>query len=79
MAESEPSEGYTPTGGYAFSSVPLGVDAVVGVLLQAEAGLVSLTSILILLAIILCNYRRNRSKPPPGPWRLFRGNMDILM
>ncbi|KAG9080058.1 hypothetical protein FRC06_007127, partial [Ceratobasidium sp. 370] len=75
----EPSEGFTPTGDYALSHVRLGVDAVVGVLLQAEAGLVSLASILVLLAIILRNYRRNRSKPPPGPWRLFRGNMDILM
>lgn len=25
-----------------------------------------------------CNYRHNLRKPPSGPWRLFRGNMDIL-
>ncbi|KAG8709761.1 hypothetical protein FRC08_018076 [Ceratobasidium sp. 394] len=82
MAASDDSQGieaFTSAGGYALSYAQLGTEAVVGVLLQAEAGLVSFASILVLLAVILRNYRRNRRKPPPRPWRLLRGNIDILI
>jgi hypothetical protein len=65
---------------------------------QAEAGLVSLVALLVLLGVIIVrsfilsrylyadiysptqrNYRRNLINPPPRPWRLFRGNIDVLM
>ncbi|QRV89115.1 G protein coupled glucose receptor regulating Gpa2 protein [Ceratobasidium sp. AG-Ba] len=61
------------------SNVCLDTSAVVGLAFQAEAGLVSLIALLLLVGTIIRNYRRNIIKPPPGPWRLFRGNIDILM
>ncbi|CAE6446327.1 unnamed protein product [Rhizoctonia solani] len=59
--------------------VCLSTGAVVGLSFHAQTGLVSLVALLILLFIIARNYIRNRLNPPPGQWRLFRGNVDILM
>ncbi|KAG8712917.1 hypothetical protein FRC08_013932 [Ceratobasidium sp. 394] len=49
----QPIKGFTPSGSYVLSDAQLETDAVVGLLLKAEAGLVSLASILVLLSIIL--------------------------
>ncbi|KAJ1306917.1 hypothetical protein OPQ81_007900 [Rhizoctonia solani] len=59
--------------------VCLTTGAVVGLSFHAQTGLISLVALLILLYIIARNYVRNLYKPPPGQWRLFRGNVDILM
>ncbi|CAE7188455.1 unnamed protein product [Rhizoctonia solani] len=58
--------------------VCLSTGAVVGLSFHAQTGLVSLVALLILLFIIARNFMRNK-RNPPGPWRLFRGNVDILM
>ncbi|QRW17206.1 G protein coupled glucose receptor regulating Gpa2 protein [Rhizoctonia solani] len=59
--------------------VCLSTGAVVGLAFHAQTGLISLVALLALLYIVARNYIRNHHKPPPGPWRLFRGNVDILM
>ncbi|CAE6447106.1 unnamed protein product [Rhizoctonia solani] len=59
--------------------VCLSTGAVVGLSFHAQTGLISLAALLILLFIIARNYTRNLRKPPPGQWRLLRGNVDILM
>ncbi|KAF8705288.1 hypothetical protein RHS03_05308, partial [Rhizoctonia solani] len=59
--------------------VCLSTGAVVGLAFHAQTGLISLVALLALLYIVARNYIRNHRKPPPGPWRLFRGNVDILM
>ncbi|KAG9099957.1 hypothetical protein FRC06_004668 [Ceratobasidium sp. 370] len=59
--------------------VCLSTGAVVGLSFHAQMGLISLVSLLILLGIIARNYRRMCIRRPNGGWRLFRGNVDILM
>ncbi|KAH7335169.1 hypothetical protein B0J17DRAFT_668933 [Rhizoctonia solani] len=59
--------------------VCLSTGAVVGLSFHAQTGLISLAALLILLYIIARNYIRNLRKRPSGQWRLFRGNVDILM
>ncbi|KAG9085447.1 hypothetical protein FS749_004412 [Ceratobasidium sp. UAMH 11750] len=59
--------------------VCLSTGAVVGLSFHAQMGLISLVSLLILLGIIARNYRRMCIQRPNGGWRLFRGNVDILM
>ncbi|QRV88976.1 G protein coupled glucose receptor regulating Gpa2 protein [Ceratobasidium sp. AG-Ba] len=59
--------------------VCLSTGAVVGLSFHAQMGLVSLTALLVLLAIIALKYYRNRALPVHSRWPLFRSNVDILM
>ncbi|KAF8607449.1 hypothetical protein BDV93DRAFT_553148 [Ceratobasidium sp. AG-I] len=59
--------------------VCLSTSAVVGLSYHSQMGLISLLSLLVLLSVIARNYRRNVINLPDGEWRLFRGNVDILV
>ncbi|KAF8596331.1 hypothetical protein BDV93DRAFT_610949 [Ceratobasidium sp. AG-I] len=61
------------------SVVCLSTGAVVGLSFQAQSALLSLAALLILVGVIVRNYRRNVVNLPAGSWKMIRSNMDILM